>query len=174
MAYIAIARCASNFGIIDTEDNIVCWETKSTLVDYVEKEGIVIEGVTITHPADGDETDEEKAERCSVVINPIYYVPYENTQFGNSDSIFDIASRVTRGSQGYVEIHVEGVDGFTKYKIRPLNRVVNNATVSLGGFSFTADRDGILCKLSNGICTILSDEKFDSLFDGRPSASSIK
>lgn len=174
MAFIVIARCASNFGIVDTEDNVVCWETKSTLVDYVEKDGIAIEGVTITHPAVGNETEEEKAERCSIVINPIYYVPYENTQFGHSDSIFDIATQVSRGSQGYVELRVDTEDGYTKYKVRPLNRVVNKATVSLGDFSFTADRDGILCKMSNGICTILSDEKFDSLFEGRPSASSIK
>lgn len=182
--YHVVAQCATNYGVIDTDDNIVNWVTKGTLVDYVEG-GVDINGVTVDSDAerayneDGDETEVSKASRCTVVVNPLYYVPYENTQFGHEDIIFNIYARANRGFQKFVELSVEDENNsrpdnkFIKYKIRPLKRVVTNATISLGGYSFVADRDGILCKMSNGVCTILSDEQFDAVFDGKPTAESV-
>lgn len=142
---VVVAQCGYRYGVVDTNDNVVEWVSDTDLYEYVNS-GVEIEGVSPT----------------GVRVNPIYCVEYSKLSFGESTNIFDSHDKIRKGYRNTAEICV----GDTVYKVRALAHVSAGSGVSLDEFSFTADTDGYFVKLSNGICTILPDALFNSLFTG--------
>lgn len=143
--YAVVAKCGYLYGVVDTDDKVVEWMDEKTIYEYVNQ-NVEIDGVS------GE----------GIVVNPIFYIPYQDVLCGGSESIFNTISDTSKGYQNRGEFVSNG----KKYKFRMLSEVSEGSQVSLQTFNFTADISGYLIKLSNGLCTILPKDVYTELFDG--------
>lgn len=138
--FIIIAKTATLYGVVDTEDNCVEWVDYQQILGYINA-GISISGVM----PDG-----------SIEVNPTYCADYRTLKFGNDTNVFDATSSIRVGSRGSVEFVVNR----KVYKIRLLSKtpVVAGSTYQIGNYLLQCPSNGYLIKMSNGICTILPEE----------------
>lgn len=132
---VVVAQCGLNYGVIDTNDYVVEWVSDMELFSFVAN-GVEVQGVS-----------EEGIE-----VNPLFYVSWGTLNYS--------VTNIRKGYNNRVEFSV----GDKNFKMRLLMPISKNTKVTLGKFSFVADVDGYLCKLTNGICTIIPTETFEKLF----------
>lgn len=138
--FIVIAKTATLYGVVDTEDNCVEWVDVDQIRGYINS-GVPINGVM----PDG-----------SIEVNPAYCADYRTLTFGNSTNVFDATTCIRTGNRGNVEFVVNR----KVYKIRLLSKtpVTAGGTYQINGYILQCHTNGYLIKMSNGICTILPED----------------
>lgn len=142
--FIVIAKTASLYGVIDTEDLVVDWFDATTLREYATELNIEIHGVTKTG---------------EIYVNQAYYMPFYEVKLNRvSMDIFSMTTAIRSGVRGVVEFAVAQ----KLYKMRLLIKtpVQMGKSYMIGDRKLIAEMDGHLVKLSNGICTILPPNVF--------------
>lgn len=150
---VVVSQCGNRFGVVDTNDNVVEWVYDTDLYQYINN-GVEIEGVSAS----------------GITVNPIYCVPYELLTFKGDTNIFEANPVVRKGYHNTAELRVNDV----VYKVRALAFVSEGSRVVLKDYEFVSELEGILIKLSNGICTVLPDNLFNTLFTNIIDLSKIK
>ena len=140
--FIIVAKTATLYGVVDTNDNYVEWVDVDQIRGYVNS-GVTINGVM----PDG-----------SIEVNPAYCADYRTLLFGNTTDVFTATKSIRVGNRGNVEFVV----GRKIYKVRLLSKtpVVAGSTYQIGGYLLQCPTNGYLVKMSNGICTILPEDIF--------------